>query len=273
MKNNILVLFATLILFNSKSIAQKGLKNVIVEKYYIADEQDAKYDLNKSLVKGACTYRIFLELDAGYKLQAIYGVPGHELIISTSTYFFNDTLNGATKANEILKQNINSNTTMLDSWISVGAGAEDYFAVLKEEDDKVNNVQNINNPIILQNNNKAIGEPLYLKDGLVHMPYQSVVTVFGIDAELNKIFNCNNSKLKDVKLRTNNGSWGSFGGSIGHRPNTNKIIIAQLTTNGDLSFEINLQLGSPDGKTVRYVAKNASEKELTHKGLIYTSKH
>jgi hypothetical protein len=56
-------------------------------------------------------------------------------------------------------------------------------------------------------------------------------------------------------------------------PNTNKIIIAQLTTNGDLYFELNVQLGSPDGKIQRYVAKNPSEKELTHKDLIYHTKY
>jgi hypothetical protein len=273
MKKIFLVLFTSLYYFNFESLAQKGLKSVIVEKYYVADKQDSKHDLNKALIEGACTYRIFLELEPGYKLQAVYGVPGHELIISTSSFFFNDTINGAVKANDILKEKINSNTTMLDSWISVGAGAEDYFAVLKKEDNNEEVLKNKYTPLILQNKNKEIGLSLTEKDGIIFMPYQSVVSIFGIDSLLNKIFNGNNISAKGISLKTTNGSWGSFGGSIGHMPNTNKIIIAQLTTNGDLYFELNVQLGSPDGKIQRYVAKNPSEKELTHKDLIYHTKY
>jgi len=37
---------------------------------------------------------------------------------------------------------------------------------------------------------------------------------------------------------------------------SNKILIAQLTTDGKLSFEINLQIATPSGDPIKFVARN-----------------
>ena len=47
------------------------------------------------------------------------------------------------------------------------------------------------------------------------------------------------------------------------------VLIAQLTTNGKLSFELNLQIGTPTGGTIQFVAKNPEGNELKFKQLTY----
>jgi hypothetical protein len=50
----------------------------------------------------------------------------------------------------------------------------------------------------------------------------------------------------------------------------NRVLIAQLTTDGKLSFSINLQLISPFGTIDQYVANNPVGKEILFEGLNYT---
>jgi hypothetical protein len=49
---------------------------------------------------------------------------------------------------------------------------------------------------------------------------------------------------------------------------SNTILIAQITTKGKLSYELNLLLRDANGSTVKYVAKDPIEKEVLHKSLI-----
>ena len=63
-----------------------------------------------------------------------------------------------------------------------------------------------------------------------------------------------------------NGSWAVVGGGKGPT-NENKVLIAQLTTQGKLSFELNLQIGTPGGKALQYVAKNPKGSEIKFKQL------
>ena len=54
---------------------------------------------------------------------------------------------------------------------------------------------------------------------------------------------------------------------------TNKILIGQFTTDGDFSFELNVQLGTPTiGVSEKYVAVNPVASDFTHPGLIYESR-
>ena len=43
---------------------------------------------------------------------------------------------------------------------------------------------------------------------------------------------------------------------------TNTVLIAQLRTIGELSFELNLQVADPDGTAIKYVARNAQPGEV-----------
>lgn len=239
--------------------AQNGLENIIVEKYYIADANDAAADQGGNLKAGAVTYRIYADMLPGFRFQAAYGIPGHELKIATTTFFYNSE-NGSSVANDIALKDLSSNTLMLDSWLSVGAGCSGAFGLLKTADDTSNTIVNTNKPPVLQSANKEAGIPIKERDGLKIASPQSVVTLFGMEKDV-EIFG-NKSEVKNgTEFVTTNGSWASFGGAIG--PNAdNKVLIAQLTTDGKLSFELNIQLGTPKGGVENYVAKNAMGKEV-----------
>lgn len=257
MKNVIASLSLLLICFFAN--AQNGLENIIVEKYYIADANDAAADQGGNLKAGAVTYRIYADMLPGFRFQAAYGIPGHELKIATTTFFYNSE-NGSSVANDIALKDLSSNTLMLDSWLSVGAGCSGAFGLLKTADDTSNTIVNTNKPPVLQSANKEAGIPVKERDGLKIASPQSVVTLFGMEKDV-EIFG-NKSEVKNgSEFVTTNGSWASFGGAIG--PNAdNKVLIAQLTTDGKLSFELNIQLGTPKGGVENYVAKNAMGKEV-----------
>jgi hypothetical protein len=72
---------------------------------------------------------------------------------------------------------------------------------------------------------------------------------------------------------TTDGSWASLGGSMGPDAETNQVLIAQITTDGILSFELNIQIGTPEGNVEKYVASNpiADNGEFLFPGLTYVS--
>ena len=93
----------TLFFTGSLAVAQNGLENVIVETYYIADANDAANSIG-TLPVNSVTYRVFVDMLPGYRFEAIYGVPGHTLSITTATSFFNNEDRGAIYPNLIGKQ-------------------------------------------------------------------------------------------------------------------------------------------------------------------------
>jgi hypothetical protein len=78
----------------------------------------------------------------------------------------------------------------------------------------------------------------------------------------------------DSLFFVNNGGWaavsGSQSGTKGPTPE-NRVLIAQLTTNGDLSFDLNVQIGTPTGGVIKFVSKNAdaAKNEVVFKELTY----
>jgi hypothetical protein len=66
------------------------------------------------------------------------------------------------------------------------------------------------------------------------------------------------------------GAWSCLAGAVGP-DTTNKVLIAQITTDGDFSFELNMQLGTPSGSAEQFVAKDAVDKETIFPGLTYAS--
>lgn len=261
----------TLLLAGGLAQAQNGLENVIVEKYYISDANDTTVNsIGGVLPIGSVTYRIYVDMLPGYKFQAAYGVntPGaqHELRIATTTLFFNNEDRGATTPtyNKNLAKN---NTVMLDSWLSVGAACTNNFGVLKSDDDGVNT--NVNNDGVLQNNDPLAGIPLTVQDGLLLGAPQPVTTV-GITQEI-AMFDAQNDGTNGPVFSTFNGAWSSLVGSEGP-DTTNKVLIAQMTTDGEFSFELNLQIGTPvSGISENYVAKNPVGNEILFGALTYNS--
>lgn len=264
------VLLFCLLTFFFHANAQNGLENVIVEKYYISDDNDTIANLDGGVLPvGSVTYRIYVDMLPGYKFQVCYGVAGHELRMETTTLFFNNEDRGSTSPNFSFA-NAAKNTVMLDSWLSVGSVCNGYMGVLKAEDNGVGNIVNNYTPQILQNNDPAAGIPLTSQDGFIAATPEAF-TELGITNEI-AVFDNQNDGTNGPVFSTFNGSWTALNGTYGPDTVTNKVLIAQITTDGTFCFQLNLQLRTPTAGIVEnYVALNPTGNEILFPGLNYCS--
>jgi hypothetical protein len=256
----------------SGAIAQsgEGLENIIVEKYYISDAKDTvKSDSCGYLPIGSVTYRIYADLKPVYRLQAVYGVPEHELRIETSTRFYNSKIGDGRSANDIQPANLKYGTLLLDSWVTVGAASLDFQAIMKSDDDTAKTFVWENIHGVLRNNDLAMGIPLTERDGMKYLRYQPATNYFNLDNDL-RIFEYQYKDSVSGLFSTRDGAWASFGGTVGPQPE-NKVLIAQVTTDGVLKFELNMQLAVPDGGSIKFVARNPGKDEFQLSSLIYNS--
>jgi len=255
------------------SSAQKGLEGIYVETYYISDEKDSTDILSgQHLNQGSVTYRIFADLAPEYKLQMVYGTEGHPMSISTTTTFFNNYRGGFGKGNDISKAKLKEHTVAIDSWVTAGAASSSYHAIPKNLDPDSSVIGGKNNDGgssrisggLLVNDDPKAGIPLTKKDGLVEMPAPKVI-FYNLEP---KVFvKRDNQGL----FYTEDGVYGVLEGVSGFTPE-NMIILAQITTDGELAFELNLQLLAPYGGVERFVARNPDGSEFTHPELIYPPK-
>jgi len=224
---------------------KKALESVIVEKYYTATPQDVKDTVGGIIPEGTIVYRIYLDLLPGYKLQSVYGSKTHPLFIESSTYFHNDVHYGHSTGDKMVEKILNRHNAILDSWLSMGAASDFYNAVLKTED---------------TDGSILTGRAELLKvDGLLYGNIYAVA-FFGNDM---KFFH---DSINAKRFYMNNGAWANFKGAEGPTP-ANKILIAQLVINGTLSFDLNIQLGTPTGGTIQFVARKPEHDEVLGKGL------
>lgn len=270
MKKSLLIALLTLVSFVSLAQKKNGLENIIVERYYISDKNDTTANfLGGVLPIGSVTYRVYVDMLPEYKFQAAFGIPGHELRVETTTFFFNNSDHGGNVANVVPYRNLDDNTVMLDSWLSAGAAAESDWGVLKTEDDTSNTIVNSTKVKVLQNENPLAGIPIKERDGILTLnEIPPRVTGFGIDSIIS-VFSFDKTPFDQKKsFITSNGSWASLSGTKGPTVE-NRVLIGQFTTNGKFSFVLNIQIGTPDGKVEQYVATNPSEDQILFPALIY----
>lgn len=247
-----LLLCAGFLVTSILAIAQGlGLEDIIVEKYYVSDANDATANDGGVLPSGSITYRIWVDMAPGYKLRSVFSDPdyAHDLRIKTTTTFFNNIYAGETTPNAIADIDLNKNTVMLDSWISLGGASAGNIAVFKDDD---NNGANTNVDGFLQNTDPRAGVPIKTKDGLVS---GSPVTIskIGLDQALSVFDNVNGGP----QFYVTNGLWYNTEGVAGIT-NENRVLIAQITTDGILSYNLNfLIFNISTNKTERYVHANA----------------
>lgn len=252
--------------------AQNGLEQILVEKYYVTEPNDTIANaIGGVLPLQSVTYRVYADMLPGYKFQAAFGIPNHELRLETTTLFFNNEDRGAVFPT-FTKNQSRLNTVMLDSWLSVGAACAGHFGIAKSEDDGVNT--NINNftPQVLQGADPSCGIPISVEDGLISIPGRTPesVTPVGIDTIL-AMFNNQNDGTNGPVFSTFNGSWASLNGSVGPDSALNQVLICQITTDGVFSFKLNIQIGTPTGGFEQYVAENPTGNEIQIPSLIYNS--
>jgi hypothetical protein len=254
--------------------AQNGLEALTVEKYYVSNATDAAGSVG-ALPTGSVTYRFFVDLLPGYTFQAAYAVPGsggvgaHPLFFTTSTTFFNNEDRGATTPT-YTKTQARSNSVMLDSWISVGGVAAGNVGVLKSEDDGVATVVNNSVPQMLQNANASAGIALSLQDGYL-LGTPGTVTTVGTQI-VTQLAGLDATSQAASSFSLTDGAWSNLTGSTGPLA-SNRICIAQITTDGVLDYKLNIQVGVPaanGGGVQRFVADNAVGAEIAFPTLAGT---
>jgi hypothetical protein len=259
MKHFLILLFS--VLFTSGIQAQ--LEKVIVEKYYISDSTDATDTIGGYLAKGSVTYRVYVDLAPGCKLLKIFGDNRHLLKISSDSILFNHIVDGTSFGKDIDKNLFSGSTLPLDTWITIGYAAKKsstaaYSGILKPQDTNGSFIDGTNN--LLMNTAPQAGIPISEQDGIGSASAVSSTswinsgflddatlddsTIFGSLNKTAKVFNSNG---RNVYLTNTKGISGAT-------PDSNQVLIAQLTTKGKIAFELNLEVIGPNGKVFTYIA-------------------
>lgn len=261
-----------MVVLGSSGYAQKGLEGIIVETYYVSDQNDSTDIFSEQhLPVGSVTYRIFVDMAPEYKLQMVYGETGHILSVKSTEPFFNNFRGGQSTGDNISPLKLSKGTVALDSWITVGAASQDHFGVLKSNDPDGSIIGGSHNQGgsaqveggLLKNLTPAMGIALTESDGYAERKATKII-----------FFNLQPTAFQKLKndgiLETDNGVWGTMEGAEGITEE-NQVLIAQITTTGIISFELNLQLLAPYGGVERFLARNPEPIDFTHPDLIYPS--
>jgi hypothetical protein len=234
------------------------IENVIVETYYVANENDTTDFDGGRLELGAVTYRVYVDLKPGNKLKKIYGDKNHALKFSSTEPFFNN-VDGGTYAYEILRPKYRLGTVPLDTWLTIGqtvaktaVDGKANFGILKSQDTNGSFIGGTNNnggssnipEGLLTNTSAAVGIPLTTSDGMFAITLPTYTwNTFWIKSFPSKIdstiFGSTLSKSEFVSYKAYLENEQGVSGLI---PDSNQILIAQLTTKGKLSFELNLEV-------------------------------
>lgn len=263
------LLFISALLTSTLAFSQIGLEGIVVEKYYVSDAADstdagdngAMYPLHV----GSVTYRVYANLLPGYKVIQLFGSPQHTMNVNTTTAFYNDPNYGFKVYQGTSVNNTKKNTTLIDSYFTIGGVANGLCGVLKTED---TDGTIGNNQGILANNDALAGLPITGIDGVDGlMPGAPILpNVLGITTELD-IFD----QSVGNDFTTNGAAIAALGGMEGVTP-SNHVLLGQFTTDGVFSFRLNLQLSTPNaGESQIFVPDSAQAGELVDTTLIYTS--
>jgi hypothetical protein len=270
------------------TIAIAQLEGLRMETYYITDADDATDTLGGFLEEGSVTYRIYVNLAQGSKLLGVYGRQHHPLIMMSEYPFFNHKEDGISFGKDLSRNRLETGTIPLDSYLTLGQCSRSfsgsaYFGIPKEMDADGSVIGGANNDGgsamitggLLKNTAPEAGMPLTTSDGFtvmsalpgswvdigfVDITNSTDTTIFG-SAIPKSVLNSTNALLRNS---------GVYGADLVQ----NEVLLAQLTTKGEISFELNLEVEEPfngSGKIVKYVARNEflDNEEIFHPLLKY----
>ncbi len=249
------------------------IERVNVETYYISDKTDATDTIGGHLEEGSTTYRIFVSLLPGTKILSIYAVTDHPLVFTSTHPFFNHREEGISFGKDLNRSRYEIGTVALDTYITIGQCSKSfsqgaYFGIPKESDPDASQVGGVNNDGgsqaiasgLLINAITQLGIPLTTSDGLVTSPNvpDSWIDIGFINILTDQdttMFGSHQAKSGflsyDALLRNS--------GVQGVDTTSNEVLIAQLTTKGEIAFELNLEceiLKNGVPQVVKYVARN-----------------
>lgn len=264
------------------------LEKVIVEKYYITDAIDATDTNGGSIQTGTATYRIYIDLLPNTVLKSVYGSTGHPVVFQSTAPFYNHATDGQTYAKEFLKNRYSEGLVALDTWMTLGQttktqAGKTYFGIPKISDTNGSFIGGSNNDGgsagitagLLTNSDAQMGIPLTSSDGMdtmVNVPsnWLSIGLIDIATGQDNTIFGSlqSGSSFNSEEFLLQNS------GVSGVDPTSNEVLVAQLTTAGELSFELNIEVEvfqNGSSSTIKYVAKDTliSQNEVFSPFLSY----
>ena len=208
-----------LLTWSPRATAQDPVEGVLVERYAVRPDAVGGPDL--------VTYRLYIDLGEGHRLNMVYGDEQNELHLRTSTHFVNSP-NSVKYGDRMHHRDIQEGEDGYDSWLTIGAASDRHWGVPRE----------------LDVTDGAV-------DGLVAMDsVPQVVNMYMEPGYLGAIPGC--------CLHTMNGAWAVLGGTGGLAGN-GLVLIGQFTTSGELTYALNAQVQRPDGSLVRCVSTVADE--------------
>lgn len=272
------------ILWNMHTQAQ--LEKVFIETYYVSDANDATDITGGGVEEGSITYRIYVDLLPGSQLVEIFGDADHPFeIMSTDTFYNNP--EASTFGNEIPKIAYESNTVALDSYLTLGQtgfqGTKKFFGLPKWQDDDGSFIGGLNNDGgsemidggLLINADPIAGIPLTTSDGMDTLN-NNIIDWFNfgvydlISGEDSSMFG---HLVKHTEFVSNNFTLRNSGVQ-GVIPDSNHVLIAQLTTKGELHFKLNIkvkEISGTDTTVMTYLGTNqlTAENQIFNPYLIY----
>jgi hypothetical protein len=222
-----------------------GLEGIIIEPYYLHSGNDCKDDTTLSIAGGNVTYRVFIDMAPQYRLQAIYGIEKHPFVIKTTTSFYDNIDFGSKVGIDITEENLIKCNVAFDTWLTLGAASKSNLGVLKEED---------------STGSVLFYDGLRNQDGMVPSENMPVIQYYVRDFTLDNTLGSATFRLNDAVIAVKNGITGLSG--------ENRVLIAQITTDGAISLIMNVQVITPDARVIRYVAENPAKNEIQYNGLI-----
>jgi hypothetical protein len=271
--NTIKYIFVALFACSFAASQAQGLQGIVVERYYKANAADVSDASAQGavvpLTTNSVTYRVYVDMAAGYKFSQIYGSPTHTLTLSSTANFYNDPNWGvALDPGTVTTNNIRKNTGIIDSWFTTGGAAVGKVGVRKidDTDGTIGNAQSI----LANNPGACFGSPINGSaafDGMVNQIANTYLepNSLGLGSALDVL-----DQTAGNSITINDGAIAALGGVVGATAD-NLVLIGQFTTTGSLSFALNVQLiNISTGAAENYVASNPVGGELTSASLTQT---
>jgi hypothetical protein len=263
--------------------AQIGLEDVIIETYYVANATDIAQDggmVFTPLPTGAKTYRVYVDMLAGWELQAVYAATNlgtgevDTMVIRSTQPFWNHTDKGKTYGYQIANAQLPLNVVGLDSWFSTNRTSVANQAVLEvspTEDTNGAATTHPHTPVnVLSHNDPAAGLALTVEDGSIALASTVVWTPTpGLEPLLDVMFADVNDP--STELVVSDGALGIVGSPLtGANATSNRVCIGQFTTAGIFSGQINVQLRRiSDNLVEQYVAHTPAGGQFSHPALVW----
>ncbi|MFM7104272.1 MAG: hypothetical protein ACKOW8_02040 [Flavobacteriales bacterium] len=265
----LLFIFGGHIISNAQAVTP-GLEGILLEKFYEVNEKDRSVQhLSGVIDEGAITWRIFLDLEPGYRFQAAYGTTEHPLELNSTAVIYNHNGYGNYCPNVIMEKFFHQDILFLDSWFSTGAATETQLAIPRGYDiDRQHDFIRFEKGFLENDLGDGNGK-LAMRDGMDDAETMVFPTFYHMDEAQKQMMTTAVSNHVVIE----DGAWAAMGkGALGlDSLGRNHLLIAQITPAGDLECKLNIMIGTPDGKSLRYVYANPQENEQLHPALMVRS--